>query len=254
MNNMTPDHTKNVVEIKDVDFSYFEGFPVLKNVDLNIHSGDYLGIIGPNGGGKSTLIKLILGLLKPSSGAINIFVNSVGYVPQKATEFDTKFPATVYDVVSMGRFAQRGMFRSLNRKDKEAVDRALEQVGMSEFRHRLIGNLSGGQEQKIFIARALAGEPQIIFLDEPTSGVDEASQQEFYELLNKLNRDMGITLVLVSHDIDVITREVTEVCAINKKVIYYGSSKEFIKEEYHDKLYTKGLEFIHHESGHHHHD
>jgi zinc transport system ATP-binding protein len=241
-----PDHTKNIVEIKNVSFSYYEGNPVLSDINLNIHQGDYLGIIGPNGGGKSTLVNLILGLLTPSAGTINIAVSSIGYVAQKATDIDAKFPVTVYDVVSMGRFSQRGLFRNLNKKDKEAIDKALEQVKMTEYKNRLIGNLSGGQGQRVFIARALAQEPQIIFLDEPTSGVDEASQEEFYELLKKLNQDLGITLVLISHDIDVVTREATEIAAINRNIIYWGDSKEFIKEEHHDKLYSKGLKFIHH--------
>jgi zinc transport system ATP-binding protein len=240
------DHFKNIVEVKGVTFAYHPGNPVLNNVNLNIHYGDYLGVIGPNGGGKSTLIKLILGLLQPGSGSINVFAKSVGYVAQKATDIDAKFPVRVYDVVSMGRFAQRGLFRSLNQADKKAIDKALEQVNMTDFKNRLIGNLSGGQEQKVFIARALAQEPQIIFLDEPTSGVDEQSQVEFYELLKKLNRDLGITLVLISHDIDVITREVTEVVAINQKVIYYGSSEKFVKSEHQKNLYSKGLTFIHH--------
>ncbi|OGM26553.1 zinc ABC transporter ATP-binding protein [Candidatus Woesebacteria bacterium RIFCSPHIGHO2_02_FULL_38_9] len=244
---MSIDHSKNIVEVKNVSFSYFNGNIVLKDVNLNIHYGDYLGIIGPNGGGKSTLVNLILGLLKPDSGTIKVYATSIGYVPQKATEaIDAKFPVTVYNVVSMGRFAKKGFFRNLDKEDRDAVDKALEQVKMTDYKNRLIGNLSGGQEQKVIVARALARDAQIIFLDEPTSGVDEASQEEFYELLDKLNKELGITLVLVSHDIDVVTREVTEVAAINRTVIYYGSSKEFIKEEHHDRLYLKGLKFIGH--------
>ncbi|MGD0523067.1 MAG: metal ABC transporter ATP-binding protein [Candidatus Microgenomates bacterium] len=216
-----PDHTKNIIEIKNVSFSYFEGTPVLKDIDLNIHYGDYLGIIGPNGGGKSTLIKLILGILKPTSGTINVFAHSIGYVAQKATDIDSRFPVTVYDVVSMGRFSQRGLFRSLNKNDREVIDRSLEQVKMTDYKNRLIGNLSGGQEQKVFIARALAQEPQIIFLDEPTSGVDETSRGEFYELLKKLNQDLGITLILISHDMEIVTREVTEVAVIDRGLTYY---------------------------------
>lgn len=217
-----PDHTKNIIEIKNVSFSYFEGNPVLKDIDLNIHYGDYLGIIGPNGGGKSTLIKLILGLLKPTSGTINVFAHSIGYVAQKVTDIDSRFPVTVYDVVSMGRFSQKGLFKGLNKNDKALVDKALEQVKMTHYKNRLIGNLSGGQEQKVFIARALAQEPQIIFLDEPTSGADEASRGEFYELLKELNQEFGITLVLISHDIKAITHEVTEVATIDRNIISYG--------------------------------
>lgn len=242
----TPDHTKNLVELKDVSFSYLPGFPVIKNVSLNIHSGDYLGVIGPNGGGKSTLIKLILGLLTPDSGTINSFYTSVGYVAQKATDIDAKFPVTVYDVVSMGLYSKRGLFKYLNKSDRLSISRALEQVKMTEFKNRLIGNLSGGQQQRVFIARALATQSQLIVLDEPTSGVDESSQDEFYDLLKRLNQELGITLVLISHDTDVVTHEATEVVAINKTIVYYGTSEKFKKEEHHDKLYSKDLKFIHH--------
>jgi zinc transport system ATP-binding protein len=217
-----PDHSKNIIEIKNMSFSYFKDYPVLKDISLNIHYGDYLGIIGPNGGGKSTLIKLILGLLKPDAGTIKVFANSVGYVAQKTNDIDSRFPVTVYDVVSMGRFPQKGLFKSLNKTDREIIDKALAQVKMANFKNRLIGNLSGGQEQKVYIARALAQESQIIFLDEPTSGVDEASRHDFYQLLKKLNQDLGITLVLISHDIDMITREVTEVAIVDGGITYYN--------------------------------
>jgi len=233
------DHTKNIVEIKNVSYSYFPGTPVLKNIDLNIHKGDYLGVVGPNGGGKSTLIKLILGLIKPQTGTVNILVKNIAYVGQKATDFDQKFPATVWDVVSMGRYSARGLFRGLSNADKKMVSDAIEQVGLSDLKNRLIGDLSGGQQQKTFIARALAQQPEIIFLDEPTSGVDQASQEQFYKILKKLNQDLEITLVLISHDVDVITQEVTEIVAINRDLIFYGPSKDFIKEEH-------GIKFIHH--------
>ncbi|HKC05183.1 MAG TPA: metal ABC transporter ATP-binding protein [Patescibacteria group bacterium] len=233
------DHTKNIVEVKNVSYSYFPGNPVLKNISLNIHKGDYLGVVGPNGGGKSTLIKLILGLIKPPTGEINMFCKNIAYVGQKATDFDQKFPATVNDVVSMGRYSAKGLFKGLGSGDKKIVAEAIEQVGMSDYKDRLIGDLSGGQQQKTFIARALAQHPEIIFLDEPTSGVDQASQEQFYKILKQLNLDLGITLVLISHDVDVITQEVTEIAAVNQTLVFYGPSKEFIKEEH-------GIKFIHH--------
>lgn len=235
---MTADHTKNIVEIKNVSYSYTLGAPVLKDITLNIHQGDYLGIIGPNGGGKSTLIKLILKLIKPQAGTISLMCKYIAYVGQKATDFDQKFPATVWDVVSMGRYSSRGLFRGLGKEDKKMVNDAIEQVGMSDFKNRLIGDLSGGQQQKTFIARALAQQPEIIFLDEPTSGVDQVSQEQFYKILKKLNQDLGITLVLISHDVDVITKEVTEIAAINRDLIYYGPANEFVKEEHGIKFTT----------------
>jgi len=236
---MVPDHTKNIVEIKNLSYSYTIGTPVLKDIDLNIHKGDYLGIVGPNGGGKSTLIKLILGLIKPQSGTVNMLVKNIAYVGQKATDFDQKFPATVWDVVSMGRYSADGLFKGLNTEDKKMIAEAIEQVGMSDYKNRLVGDLSGGQQQKTFIARALAQQPEIIFLDEPTSGVDQDSQDQFYKILKNLNQELGITLVLISHDVDVITNEVTEIAAINRDLIFYGPSKDFVKEEH-------GIKFIAH--------
>jgi len=236
---MNADHTKNIIEVKNVSYSYITGSPVLKNINLNIHKGDYLGIVGPNGGGKSTLIKLILGFIKPQEGTINMLCQNVAYVGQKATDFDQKFPATVRDVVSMGRYSTRGLFRGLSKDDRKMVEDAIDQVGMSDFKERLIGDLSGGQQQKTFIARALAQHPEIIFLDEPTSGVDQPSQEQFYKILRKLNSDLGITLVLISHDVDVITQEVTEIAAINRDLIFYGEAKDFVKEEH-------GIKFIAH--------
>lgn len=251
---MLPDHNINIIEIKNLNFSYGDK-SIIKDVSFNIHRGDYIGIIGPNGGGKTTLVKLILGLLKPDSGSVSLFGEpcakfknwpKIGYVAQKVTNFDSKFPATVNEVVSMGRFSQRGLLKSLNKTDKSQVSQALQEVEMSEYKNRLIGNLSGGQQQRVFIARALAQQPEIIFLDEPTSGVDLASQEKFYELLKKLNSKLNITLVLISHDIDAITKEVTEIVCINQSLIFYGLAKEFLKEEHSEKLYSKGIKFIHH--------
>ncbi len=242
---MSVDHNKNIIEIRDLSFSYGEN-KVLDSVNLDIHSGDYLGIIGPNGGGKTTLLKLILGLLTPTSGSISKKIHSVGYVAQKATTFDTNFPITVREVVAMGRIGHLGLFHGATAKDKELIDWALDQVDLKEFQNKLIGNLSGGQQQRAFIARALAQKPEIIFLDEPTSGVDTFSQEQFYKLLKKMNRDLDITLVLVSHDIDVVTAEVTEVACINQGLIYHGSPEGFVKEEHLGKLYTNGVKFIVH--------
>jgi len=243
--NMIPDHTINIIEVKNVSFAYDEGGLVLKDVSLNIHKGDYIGLIGPNGGGKTTLIKLILGLLKTQTGEINFLDHpTIAYVPQKATDVDQRFPVSVESVVSMGRYSKRSYLKQLTKKDKDIVRNSLEKVGMTEFKNRLIGNLSGGQQQRTFIARALAQEPQIIFLDEPTSGVDEATQDEFYKILKKLNQDLGITLILISHDVDVVAEEVTEIACINQHLVFYGPATEFIKEEHMGKLYSKEFKFI----------
>ncbi len=189
------DHSKNIVELQNISFSY-DGNEILHNVSLNVHLGDYLGIVGPNGGGKTTLLKIMLGLLSNYTGTVKLFGQDIkefkdwpkiGYVPQKATNFDVNFPATVEEVVAMGRYGKRGLFKFPTRNDKEIINSVIEEVGMSQFKDNLIGNLSGGQQQRVFIARALVSQPEIIILDEPTVGVDQATQKKFDSLLKKLN-------------------------------------------------------------------
>ena len=248
-------HQKNILEVRDVSFAY-GATPVLKNISLAVHQGDYLGVIGPNGSGKTTLLKIMLGLLKPNSGDVRLFGHDktlrsdrskLGYVPQKAINFDPLFPVTVYEVVAMGRVGKKGLLKRLTALDHQLIEKSLRQVNMLEHRDRLIGDLSGGQQQRAFIARALAGEPEIIFLDEPTVGVDVQTQEQFYTLLKQLNQELGLTLILVSHDIDVIANEATELACINQTLVYHGAPKEFITGDYLQKLYGKNTRFILHD-------
>lgn len=245
---MQLDHKQNIIELKNVSFSY-QNEEVIKNVSLEVHKGDYLGIVGPNGGGKSTLLKLILGLLTPNKGQILLFGQELkrfkdwskfGYISQQVAHIDSSFPMNVEEIVTMGRYAKLGLFRFPMRKDRQAVQKALEQVGMWEFRKRLIGDLSGGQQQRVFIARALAGEPEIIILDEPTVGVDEKTQKQFYTLLQSLNNSLNLTLLLVSHELDMVSHEATEIAYINRSLVYYGVPKAFMESEYIEKLTGKG--------------
>lgn len=234
------DHSKNIIEVQNVSFAYDEG-EVLRDVSLTIHKGDYLGLVGPNGAGKTTLLKIMLGLLTPTSGSVKLFEKEiccfknwpkVGYVPQKAIAFDANFPATVFEVVLMGRYGKRGLFNRIKDEDRAAATRALVQVDMLEHRDCLIGDLSGGQQQRVFIARALVTEPEVIFLDEPTAGVDERSQTEFYALLQKLNKDSALTLVLVTHDIDAITHEAMHIACINRTIEYHGIASEYHRQNH----------------------
>lgn len=251
---MQIDHTKNIIEIRDLSFAYNQE-RVLEGINLNVHLGDYLGIIGPNGGGKTTLLKIMLGLLKPTSGTVYLFGqdiccfknwSKIGYVPQKAVNFDSNFPATVYEVVSMGRYGRKGLFHSLNTKDKTIVEESLRQVEMTEHKERIIGDLSGGQQQRVFIARALAAQPEVIFLDEPTVGVDVATQESFYKLLKKLNQRLDLTLVLISHDIDIVAHEATELACVNKTLIYESKPQDFFKNDGLKRLYGNQVKFIMH--------
>ena len=224
-----------IVKIRNLFFGYDEKM-VLEDINLDIHRGDYLGIVGPNGSAKSTLLKSILGLLKPQRGSIEIFGRSIkdfkewgriGYVSQKATFFNSSFPATVEEVVSANLFPKIGLFKSIKKEHKERVFETLKVVGMENYRRRLIGNLSGGQQQKVFIAKTLISEPEIIFLDEPTVGIDVESQGEFYDLLERFNKDMNITIVMVSHDIGVITEKVSRIaCMGDKKLLVQFQLRE----------------------------
>src|SRR5260221_7348564 len=243
----TIDHSQNLIELQDVSFSYGED-EVIENVSLQVHKGDYLGIIGPNGGGKSTLLKLMLGIIKPSKGKVLLYGrdiasfkdwSKIGYVSQQVTHIDPHFPMTVEEVVSMGRYPKLGLFRMLTKEDKGVVKEALCQVEMLQYKNRLIGDLSGGQQQRVFIARALAGQPEVIVLDEPTVGVDVATQKQFYSLMQKLNTELSLTLVLVSHELDIVAHEATEIAYINRELVYCGFPDKFLHSEYFEKLSGK---------------
>lgn len=237
---MQLDHTHNIIELDSISFSYDHSPDVVSDISFNVHRGDYLGIIGPNGSGKTTLVKLMLGLLTPTKGRVRLFGADIsrfgdwykiGYVAQKATSFDARFPITVEEVVRMGTYARRGLFRFTTKSDIQRVHKALKEVEMQEFAKRRIGDLSGGQQQRVFIARALAGEPEVIFLDEPTVGVDEKTQEQFYGLLRKLNKQLDLTLVLVSHSIDIVRKETTEIAYINRRLVKYMTPGELSKEK-----------------------
>jgi zinc transport system ATP-binding protein len=227
-----------LLEIEHVSFGY-GGAPVLIDVSLAIREGDFLAIIGPNGSGKTTLLKLILGLLKPDEGRI-LFQGKdlaagaerpkIGYIPQKATHFDPLFPASVREVVAM---ALRSPSRAAGgRKREEAAIRyALEVVGMEDAADRRIGRLSGGQQQRVFIARAIVDKPRALFLDEPTTGVDAETQDHFYGLLDLLNKREGITIALITHDIGIVDRHITQVACLNQRLVYHGSHADFCRSD-----------------------
>jgi zinc transport system ATP-binding protein len=231
---------EKLVSVKNVSFAYGSR-PVLENINLDIYRGDYMGIVGPNGSGKSTLLKLVLGILKPTKGNIEVFGKSVdrfnrwervGYVRQKASFFNPGFPATVEEVISANIHSGGGLFNASVKRRRERVFEALSLVNMEEYGGRLIGNLSGGQQQRVFIARALVNSPEILFLDEPTVGIDLDSQREFYCLLEKLNINMRITIVMVSHDIGVIAQKVSRIACMGdgKLICHRQSSGEMISE------------------------
>jgi len=232
------DRPDTVVEVDRVTFDY-GGPAILLDVSLSIRAGDFLAVIGPNGSGKTTLLKLILGLLKLRRGRIRIFGadleafhdwEKLGYIPQKATHFDPLFPASVKEVVAMA--VRRPRKIGAPRKEEEsAIRQALATVGMESLQNRRIGRLSGGQQQRVFIARAIVNRPQILFLDEPTTGVDAETQEHFYALLGKLNKEIPMTIVLVTHDIGIVDRHVSRVACLNQSLVYHGSHADFCRSE-----------------------
>lgn len=224
-----------VVSMKNISYAYDQN-TVLNHINFEIPKGAFMGLLGPNGGGKTTLIKLILGLLKPDEGAVQLLGgpmgkfkdwHKIGFVSQKANTFNKGFPATVFEVVSTGLTAKVGYFRFFNKKHKEKIIQAIDQVGMLEYVHENIGNLSGGQQQRIFIARALVNDPQLLILDEPTVGVDYENVQRFYELLHRLNDERNITLLLVTHDTGTITEHATDIVCLNKTLHFHGKPEEY---------------------------
>ena len=253
-----------VIELNNVSFAYNER-NVLEDIHMTVPSGSFLGVVGPNGSGKSTLVKLMLGLLKPDQGSISLFETNVkkfdqwskiGFVSQKANSFNTGFPATVFEVVSMGLFGKVGLFRFLSKEDKQRVTTTIEQVGMSDYVHENIGRLSGGQQQRVFIARALVSSPDLLILDEPTVGVDQQSVANFYHMLKELNRERGITLILVTHDVGAMTEYVTDVACLNKCLHFHGNSHDFEenKDTMMSKMYGHDVHVLEHNHEHSHHD
>jgi zinc transport system ATP-binding protein len=210
-----------VIKIEGLSFAY-NGEPVLNGVDLRIQEGEFVSVVGPNGGGKSTLLKLVLGLLHPSHGRVRVFGQApekarprIGYMPQHA-HHDPRFPATVAEVVRMGRLKRLFPLGPFRRGDRVQALRALGRVGLADLAGRAFSDLSGGQRQRVLIARALASDPDLLLLDEPTSHIDAGAANEFYELMERLNRDH--TIVIVSHDIGFVSARVKSVVCVNREV------------------------------------
>lgn len=245
---------KNCIEFENVSFSYGEHI-ILDNINFVVECGDYIGVIGPNGGGKTTLIKLILGLLKQNNGKIKILGQDIkkfkqksliGYVPQRVSQDISYFGATVQEIVESGRTPRLGVFGKFGKKDLLAVNKAMKIVEIENKKNVLISELSGGERQRVFIARALASEPQILILDEPSVGVDILAQEKFYSVLEKLNLS-ELTILFVSHDMDIVASEVKRLLCVNKNLLCQTSPKEFLKKEENlEKLYGRKIKFTHH--------
>lgn len=220
----------------------------LRDVSLNIHEGRFIGLMGPNGGGKTTLLKTIVGLLKPDRGEVILrspVGKTVGYVPQEKS-IDPDFPVTAYDVVEMGLYGSLGTLSRTTDEHRAQVTEALDRVGIKRLAERSIGALSGGEKQRVSIARAIVGKPSLLLLDEPTTGVDANARDDFFRTLQSLRRNLSLTVILASHDIEVVPSQVDEIICINQRVFVHAAPDEIEDVADFRSAYGCELEFIAH--------
>ena len=257
-----------VLSVKDLTINY-DDFPAVDNISFDVQEGDCLGIVGPNGAGKTTLFRAILGL-QSFSGNMKLFgyenpkyssiIPLIGYVPQKVT-FEPNFPATVYDVVSMGIISEKRIVQGAKliqecgccwnrvyqsiKKNEDKVTQALHTVGLESLRNRRIGELSGGELQRVFIAKALVKDPLLLILDEPVASVDVESQTKFYNVIKTINEQNKITIIWSSHDLDAISKYANRVACMNKKLFFHGEKEKFFSDKELLKTYTESSMQMH---------
>jgi len=243
-----------LVDLHDVWVAY-DGKWVLKSIFFKCYPGEIVGIVGPNGGGKTTLLNVILGLVRPEKGSVHTFGHppdkrsrlEMGYLPQ-VSHAERSFPVTVLDVVLMGLYNRLGLFHRPDRNSKGVAIDLLSQVHMAEHADKPFGVLSGGQKQRVNIARALASKPKLLVLDEPSTGVDSVAQEDFYELLANFRNELGISVIMVSHDIGAITSHADRVACLNRQLHYHGEPESCFTSEMTQKVYGKEHKFIVHDS------
>lgn len=239
---------EKLIELRDVTAGY-ENKVVLRDVSLEVWADDFLGIIGPNGGGKTTLLKVILGLLVPFSGTVRFWnergeevpVLKIGYLPQMSL-IDKKFPISVREVISSGLSADKPRFRSFNARQKARVEEVVAQMGLEELSERSIGELSGGQLQRVLLGRSIVSRPRVLILDEPNSYVDKRFESRFYQLLGEINRESAI--ILVSHDIGTVLAMVKNIACVNENLHYHPGTN--VSEEWLGEKYACPIELIGH--------
>lgn len=246
----------------------FPGVTALEDISLEIADGEFVGVIGPNGSGKTTLCRAVLGLLPPRSGHLQIFDCAcqelrchhrarIGYLPQKGV-LDRNFPITVLEAVMMGRYGALGLFTRPGKQDREIALHALDHVGMQDHRDSALGHLSGGQQQRVLIARALAQQPQVLLLDEPTTGIDITTQHAVLDLIRHLHRDLKLTVLLITHDINMIRSYVDRLVLLKTRLYAAGPPAEVLRQDVLQQVYGKELvitekDLIIVEDYHHHH-
>lgn len=240
---------KPIITFSKVTFSY-ENDPVLENITFDIHENDFIGLIGPNGGGKTTILKLMLGVIKPNKGQINILGKPpnnvrhiIGYLPQYS-KLDDTFPITVEQVVAMGLFTNFSFLPFISKKQKFIIYENLEKVNIKNLAKKQYGNLSGGQKQRCLLARAIISSPRILLLDEPTSSVDSNVEKDIYEFLKNMNEN--ITIILVSHDLGFVSSYINRVFCVNKKIACHKTD-DISMNEIINEIYEGNINAIHHE-------
>ncbi|MER3421849.1 MAG: zinc ABC transporter ATP-binding protein [Nitrospiraceae bacterium] len=241
--------SKPVIRFSHATFG-FPGVVALQDITLDIADGEFVGVIGPNGSGKTTLCRAILGLIRPLKGSLQIFDCSceklqchhrarIGYLPQKGS-MDRNFPVTVLETVIMGRYGVLGLFKRTGRQDREIAQEALSHVNMLDHQDTPLGHLSGGQQQRVLIARALAQQPQVLLLDEPTTGIDIVTQHSVLDLIRRLHHDLGLTVVLITHDINMIRAHVDRLVLLKTR-LFAGLPEEVLKPDILRRVYGKDL-------------
>lgn len=230
------DHSCPILRFTDVSLGY-GGQAVLAGLSFHVCTGELLGIVGPNGSGKTTILRAILGLIRPRSGTVERLGKPViGYVPQRES-IDTIIPVTALDVALMGRAPRMGIFQPESRRDRDLARQALARVGVEHLARALFRDLSGGQQQRVLIARALASEPDLLVLDEPTNGMDLASEHGIVELVRSLNRGQGLTVILVTHVLPIVLNAATTILLIEDGRILYGDVEDVLQEQRLRELY-----------------
>jgi zinc transport system ATP-binding protein len=228
-----------IVGVENLSFRY-NSIEVLSDISFDVDAGDFIGLVGPNGSGKTTAIKVILGLIKQTKGTVSLFGTKanefrdwqrIGYLPQKLTHFNPHFPATVREIVSSGLFSAKKFPKRIQRSDEAFIDEAMTLTDVADIGHKLIGELSGGQQQRVLVARAIVNRPELLILDEPTTALDPEAREKFFQTLMVLNHSRHVTIVLITHDIASIGKYASKLLYLDKQVIFYGSFQDFCISE-----------------------
>ena len=228
-----------ILSVEQLCFRY-NAIEVLSDISFSVDAGDYIGLVGPNGSGKTTVIKIILGLLQQEKGAVTLFGKDssafrdrqrIGYLPQKPTHFNPHFPATVKEIVSLGLFSKQRFPKRITKGDQALIYDAMAMAEVLDISDALIGELSGGQQQRVLVARAVVNKPELLILDEPTTALDPEARENFFKVLYELNRRENVTVILVTHDIASIGKYASKLLYLDKKVIFYGSFEDFCLSE-----------------------